>query len=333
MRKILLICIFSAIALASYGQSGRLVHGCVFGRGKAPLEGAVISTIQGEQICVTDASGQFKASTKAYVTQIKVSYNGCAPQIVNVDGSYMIITLRVNSPTPSSRLKVAEIKKGYQQEVSIGHSCDFESFMLGLNYIGGWRVSHKFFIGLGTGLDFTLNSYNPMALLYHYSDDTDTFCVFYNLDSYDHSGSVRIDYEEEYYYGTPAQTVTVPLYLHIRAYFLKSRWSPFLSFSGGARFSTPKKLEVYNCKKGSGWRSSYEYYDITYKRTVKYGAVTGMFELMLGLNYQHSKKLAFNLQGGMATNIGYGLYYRDYAEDGFVRGVSLGYTLRFGIAF
>lgn len=331
MRKILLICIFSAIALASYGQSGRLVHGCVFGRGKAPLEGAVISTIQGEQICVTDASGQFKASTKAYVTQIKVSYNGCAPQIVNVDGSYMIITLRVNSPTPISRLKVAEIKKGYQQEVSIGHSCDFESFMLGLNYIGGWRVGHKFFIGLGTGLDFTLNSYNPMALLYHYSfSGNDTFCDFYNLDSYDHSGSVRKDVDD--YFDTTAQTVTVPLYLHIRAYFLKSRWSPFLSFSGGARFSTPKKLEVYKCKKDNSY-GRYEYYDITYYRTVKYGAVTGMFELMLGLNYQHSKKLAFNLQGGMATNIGYGLYYNDDAEYDFVHGVSLGYTLRFGIAF
>lgn len=331
MKKILLICIFSAIALASYGQSGRLVHGCVFGRGKAPLEGAVISTIQGEQICVTDASGQFKASTKAYVTQIKVSYNGCAPQIVNVDGSYMIITLRVNSPTPSSHLKVAEIKKGYQQEVSIGHSwTDDPSFMLGLNYIGGWRVGHKFFIGLGTGLDFTLNSYNPMALLYHYSYSDHRYCDFYNLDRYDHSGRVRIGEEE--YYGTPAQTVTVPLYLHIRAYFLKSRWSPFLSFSGGARFSTPKKLEVYNCKEDYSY-GHYEYYNITYYRTVKYGAVTGMFELMLGLNYQHSKKLAFNLQGGMATNIGYGLYYNDDAEDGFVRGVSLGYTLRFGIAF
>ena len=97
----------------------------------------------------------------------------------------------------------------------------------------------------------------------------------------------------------PIQKVSIPLYAHFKVYFMKTRLAPFLAFSGGVRFSAPKKLEVYDYT----YSSSNRFGD--YIRTEKYGAVTGMFEVLPGVSYQFNDKYTFNFQIGYTTRSGH----------------------------
>ena len=215
MKKSILILWLSLMTICAYGQSARLVHGCVHGKGKAPIEGATISTVQGDFICKSDASGQFQASTKSYITQIKVSCEGFGSQIVNLDGSYLIVNL--SGRTPQAKRSLGPVKRGYEQEISITNQyfLQCESMMLNANYIGGYRFSPHLFLGLGTGVDINILS----AL-----------------------GSADFNFiGEEYRYAFIRYSpVTIPIYAHLRVYASKKRCAPFFGFSGGMRITTER---------------------------------------------------------------------------------------------
>ncbi len=218
-------------------------------------------------------------------------------------------------------LKTVDFKKGYQQEVSLAYSmvvADWRAIsMFNINYIGGYRINQHLFVGLGTGLDFGCN-YNFMP--YVMEDEAGVY-------SGPHT-NVSVDI----YPILPIQKVSIPLYANFKVYFMKTRWTPFLSFSAGMRISGAKKLEVYSSKGQYSWN---KYFD-QYLRTEKYGAVTGMFEVMPGVSFQYNKKLAFNFQFGYATRQTYD-WEKDWFTSNDVYGVQKywahGFTMRLGVVF
>ncbi len=219
-------------------------------------------------------------------------------------------------------LKIVDFKKGYQQEVSLAYSL-LTGSMLNINYIGGFRINQHLFVGLGTGLDFGC-SYNFKPYI---MEDDGLVC----------SGPSKYYEEDSDEWGwaeLPVQKVSIPLYANFRVYFMKTRWAPFLSFSAGLRISGAKKLEVYSSKNvGSYWYEDNKEFD-QYLYTDKYGAVTGMFEVMPGVSFQYNKKLALNFQFGYATK---GTSYRDdfMGDDDFETrtGWAHGFTMRLGVVF
>lgn len=242
------------------------------------------------------------------------------------------------APTPpvekkskvKTKFKTIEFKKGYQQEVSFAYSYMEGSgeyiplHQLNFNYIGGYRFNHFFYAGIGTGLDFAAN-YNFKPLLIESSN--------YNVaDSRYYKKGDKISYYDTYRNRLPIQKVSIPLYVHLRTYFMKTKWSPFIAFSAGVRFSVPKKADIHEHVYKS-WTDG----DIgNYIRTEKYGATTGMFELMPGVNYQHSKDLSFNFQFGYAARSGHSWlnwhnrgYTIRYQSDKWWNGI----TMRFGVTF
>lgn len=241
-------------------------------------------------------------------------------------------------------LKTIDFKKGYQQEVSFAYSYFEASYyfhddfgysfpqlhQLNFNYIGGYRFNHYFYAGIGTGLDFAASyNFRPLAI--------QGFDFVADSRYHEKGDYITNDRHRMYLSILPVQKVSIPLYVHLRSYFMKTKWSPFLAFSAGVRFSAPKKVDIheYNEEYSNGQR----YRKIgAYIRTEKYGAVTGMFEFMLGVNYQYSKNLGFNFQFGYATRSAHKLqsYYEDATGD-YSR-ISRyewyhGLTMRLGVTF
>ena len=223
-------------------------------------------------------------------------------------------------------LKTVDFKKGYQQEVSVAYSPLFNGrviSMFNINYIGGYRINQHLFVGLGTGLDFGCSyNFRPYVM-----EDDGLVCSgpseYYQEDN-DEGGIAAL----------PIQEVSIPLYANFRVYFMKTRWAPFLSFSAGMRISGAKKLEVYSSKNvGSYWYEDKEFDQYLY--TDKYGAVTGMFEVMPGVSFQYNKKLAFNFQFGYAIRQIYGWKYDWFTSDEYgVQGYwTHGFTMRLGVVF
>ena len=210
----------------------------------------------------------------------------------------------------------ATVERGFEQEASFAWSwgASYETIHhINLNYIGGFRFNHHLFVGGGTGLDFGAGySFKPY--------------VIENREKIYHSPTTSYS---DRYYDLPIQKVSIPLYAHFKVYFMKTRLAPFLAFSGGVLFSAPKKLEVYE---NDGRSYSPKFGD--YIRTEKYGAVTGMFEVMPGVNYQYSNNLGFNFQFGYATRSGHE-WDRDLNENDYSiqRTWYHGFTLRLGFVF
>ncbi len=211
--------------------------------------------------------------------------------------------------TRNRRHPIAPIKKGYQQEISTAYSwmANYESTnMLNVNYIGGVRFGHHFYLGIGTGFDFTLSNcgYQPHVMQdnwnIYYDDDRNSKAATFNL---------------------PLQILSIPLYGHFKLYFAKTKWAPFLAFSGGVRFSKSKYVDIYN---GA-------YYFGDYNHSESYGAVSGMFEVMPGISCQLNKNTAINFQLGYATRqlYSWGHNSNSISTDYWYHGL----TARFGIVF
>lgn len=233
-------------------------------------------------------------------------------------------------------LKTIDFKKGYQQEVSFAYSYFEASYyfnynfpqlhQLNFNYIGGYRFNHYFYAGIGTGLDFAASyNFRPLAV------------PGYDIvaDSRYYERGDEIDNIRAYLSILPVQKVSIPLYVHLRSYFMKTKWSPFLAFSAGVRFSAPKNVDIHEYNEEyRDWRYYRKIGD--YIRTEKYGAVTGMFEVMPGVNYQYNKNLGFNFQFGYATRSAHriGNSYHDATNHVIRRDEWYhGFTMRLGVTF
>ena len=185
------------------------------------------------------------------------------------------------------RVKPEKVKKeyqkfdaniGFQQYVTAGWYMAFtyeEPFHSALNisYIGGYRFHDYFFAGVGAGLDVGTGN------------------IFRTVTKGD-------------FLALPMQLVRVPLFANLKAYFTKTKISPYLSFYAGARFSTSKGLEVYDENE-------------KLEEVVKYGAIKPFFGAALGVNYRLSERRNIMFQ------VGFRLSNMDSARELYNAGSSM----------
>ena len=191
--------------------------------------------------------------------------------------------LKLEQPNTLQTRKSSVIfsKEHYQHEATLGYSLMFSNGgMLNVNYIGGFHLNDYVFIGFGTGLDFSFYSFQPMA------ERQEDYWAYAEIKPHNYKGGGWETWD-----SLPMQVVAVPIYAHIRTYFLNGKRSPFLGVSGGMRVSIPKKLYVYD-------RDFYD--ELEFVRTSKYGAVTGMFEIMVGIRRKINDKISMTYQCGYA---------------------------------
>jgi hypothetical protein len=94
-------------------------------------------------------------------------------------------------------------------------------------------------------------------------------------------------------------------------------------------------MDVYNVRRTEGSYSQNDtYYVGDFSHTYTYGTVTGMFEVMPGVSYQHKSGTAFNFQLGVAARSGdYMIVEHESSNDGIEHCWAVGFTMRFGVVF
>ncbi len=160
-----------------------------------------------------------------------------------VQSSSLVVTRKALDP----------VKRGWQQSIEASYQTQMSltgGDMLGLNYIGGYRFNNALFLGFGVGLDFKINEALPKKV--------DNLILDIN-------------------------TVNIPLYIHLRAYFLKMRVSPFFALSVGGRLSTKHKFAL-------------ELGD------VKYNTCGLLLNPQLGINFRTSNKGNFYIAAGCGVH-------------------------------
>lgn len=263
IKKLIATLLLSFVALGTYAQNGRMVHGCVIGPKEAPISGAKISTKNGDYLCTTAKDGSFKAQTSSLQSEIIVSHADYNTKRVKVDGSYLVVRMYPLTTTYDANV-------GPQKEARFGWWItpdDAHLSALRFSFIGGKRFNNYLFAGVGAGLDIGVkNTYKPKA----YATDS-------NSDDYIINGYMYCD--------LPMQAIAIPIFANAKCYFMQTKVAPYLSFSTGARFSTPKKITIYN------------YYG-HYTGNGRYGAVKPFFELSAGASYRYSDDYTFTFEFG-----------------------------------
>lgn len=147
--------------------------------------------------------------------------------------------------------KLYDAKVGFQQFVELSPKIDFFDFSYGhtgINYIGGWRFNNWIYAGVGTGLEFAHN-FAKGAKDFIGSDIVTSYSGWYKDD-------IDIDADD---YGC-FNRVSIPLYLHLRAYYMRTKWAPYSSVSFGGRLA-PKDSGVYfDFSTGVDWRINDDYH-------------------------------------------------------------------------
>ena len=148
--------------------------------------------------------------------------------------------------------KLYNAKVGFQQFVELSPKNVFDSAYghTGINYIGGWRFNNWIYAGVGTGLEFAHNFAKGAKDFI----GSDIVTYKYWDDDYILSGDIDADN-----YGC-FNRVSIPLYLHLRAYYMRTKWAPYSSVSFGGRLA-PKDSGVYfDFSTGVDWRINDDYH-------------------------------------------------------------------------
>jgi hypothetical protein len=117
--------------------------------------------------------------------------------------------------------------RGYQSYIDFGAQINLEGYqstVMGVDYIGGYRGGEHFFIGLGIGARYAVES--------SYSDVTNSVG----------SNNFYISHHEiEQSVALPTPQLRLPAFLHMRAYISDRRCQPFFApEQGGNRAVTGK---------------------------------------------------------------------------------------------
>lgn len=172
---------------------------------------------------------------------LSVSAQMVIPRTDNISVSSTIVTKK----------KTVFLEKGFQQFVELGSKISLgdSKGATGANYIGGYRFNNYFYAGAGVGLEFAHDVAEGVkenvgeSLNFYYSYSSDEEYVIMEELGINQYGLLN--------------TVAVPLYLHLRGYYMIDKWTPYSSLSIGgilapkengfyADFSTGVDLKVYN---------------------------------------------------------------------------------------
>ena len=297
IKKLIATLLLSFVALGTYAQNGRMVHGCVIGPKEAPISGAKISTKNGDYLCTTAKDGSFKTQASSIQSEIIVSHADYNTKRVKVDGSYLVVRMYPLTTTYDANV-------GLQQEARFGWwtTPDYAYLSaLRFSYIGGKRFNNYLFAGVGAGLDIGVrNIYKPEA-----HSSSSKYSNDYSINGHMHR-------------HLPMQAIAIPIFANAKCYFMQTKVAPYLSFSAGARFSTPKKIKMY------------DYYG-NYEGKMRYGAVKPFFELSAGASYRYSDDYTFTFEFGyyvQSTNHFHG-YNGVEIDNDWDHGLSMTVGVRF----
>lgn len=206
-----------------------------------------------------------------------------------VQSSSLVVTKRAMSP----------VRKGFQSDLRLGVTFGNigEYIAPEITYTAGYRFGNAFYLGAGAGLSVNARS------------------------TKNEGGFVRDTYGvETYHWYIQSAKVAVPVFAHMRVYFLNRRVSPFLDATGGVMFASKGRL-IYGENKDM---------TCTYHRNM------GFATLSLGVDYRlNDKRIIYFLFGGKI----YGVSVLKANDGGFLnpytitpsRDISIGARIGAGI--
>lgn len=108
MKRIFLFLVCCIVPLALVAQNTRSAQGIVFDQNGVPMAEAKLTTVGFNSSALSGADGTFNITVSPYAKFIEVSKEGYLPVQVEIDGSYLIVRLRVDKKYAENKAKAEE---------------------------------------------------------------------------------------------------------------------------------------------------------------------------------------------------------------------------------
>lgn len=108
MKRIFLFLVCCFVPLALVAQNTRSAQGIVFDQNGVPMAEAKLTAVGFNSSALTGADGTFNITVSPYAKFIEVSKEGYLPVQVEIDGSYLIVRLRVDKKYAENKAKAEE---------------------------------------------------------------------------------------------------------------------------------------------------------------------------------------------------------------------------------
>ncbi len=119
MRKILTTAMFVMFALVAFAQNNRIVRGYVFGSEGEPIVGAKVVALHESASTTSTTGGVFEMAVSPYAKMIEVSCEGYFSAQAEIDGSSLIIRLKVDKKYADNKAKVEAERKAAEESARI----------------------------------------------------------------------------------------------------------------------------------------------------------------------------------------------------------------------
>ena len=103
MKRFISLLILVIVATAAMAQSGRVVRGVVLDSNNQPIANALVNAVGAQESTTTGADGMFIFNVPTYAREVRASFEGYLPVTLEVDGSYLIFKLKVDSNYAKSK--------------------------------------------------------------------------------------------------------------------------------------------------------------------------------------------------------------------------------------
>ena len=148
----------------------------------------------------------------------------------------------VSSTVVKKTTKQSDYQKRFQQSVELGIKIDFlDKGTTGVNYIGGYRFSNHFFAGMGVGLEF---AHRVAGVKEYVGNSTIIYSDNNYVDDADIIQKLGIPRNSVGMASGSLNRIAIPLYLHLKGYYMKTKWAPYSSLSLGGILA-PKENGLY----------------------------------------------------------------------------------------
>ncbi len=119
MRKLFITALFVLLSCTAIAQNSRIVRGYIFGSEGEPIVGAKITALHESASATSTTGGAFEMAVSPYAKVIEVSYEGYFKAQAEIDGSSLIIRLKVDKKYADNKAKAEAERKAAEDALRV----------------------------------------------------------------------------------------------------------------------------------------------------------------------------------------------------------------------